>query len=62
MMFYSEGLSTQEDVKEYKAMKETVLKGARDILQYQKKLYNNPEPLIDILGDTNKLEKEFFGQ
>jgi len=36
-------------------MKSTVLKGAREILDYQKKLYGNQEPLIDILGDTNKL-------
>ena len=43
-------------------MKSTVLKGAREILDLQKRIYGNQQPLIDILGDTNKLEKEFFQQ
>jgi hypothetical protein len=55
MLFYSEGLSKDEDIKEYEVMKEGVIKGARDILDYQKKLYAPQDPIIDILGDTRKL-------
>jgi hypothetical protein len=36
-------------------MKENVLKGARELIENQKKIYDKNEQLIDILGDTNKL-------
>lgn len=42
------------------AMKMNVLKGARDLLENQKKVTEKNDNFIDILGDTNKLEKQFF--
>lgn len=42
------------------AMKMNVLKGARDLLENQKKVTEKNDNFIDILGDTNKLEREFF--
>lgn len=35
-------------------MKETVLKGARDLLEYSKKL-TSQEPYANILNETNRL-------
>jgi hypothetical protein len=40
--------------------KQNVLKGARQLLENQKKVTEKNENFIDILGDTNRLEKEFF--
>ena len=42
-------------------MKEGVLKGARDLLEYSKKMANQ-DPFPSIITETNRLQKEFFDQ
>jgi hypothetical protein len=54
-----EDTKTEEEAKEYEEMRENVLKGARELLEYSKKM-SNQDPFPTALIETNRLEKEFF--
>lgn len=57
--YFLEG-ATEQEQREMQAKKQNVLRGARELLENQKKVTEKNENYIDILGDTNRLEKEFF--
>jgi hypothetical protein len=57
--YYAEGASEQEQ-REMHAKRQNVLRGARELLENQKKTTEKHDNYIDILGDTNRLEREFF--
>ena len=57
--YYIEG-ATEQELREIQVKKQNVLKGARELLENQKKVTDKNDNYIDILGDTNRLEKEFF--
>ena len=60
LSYYCMEGATEEEQKELRNMKQKVLVDARELLDNQKKVSERQENFIDILGDTNKLEKEFF--
>ena len=56
------GLQTEEELKEFEIKKDGVLRKADELLKQNKRVCNQPEPVLDILGDTNQLERDFFEQ
>ena len=49
--------ATEQEQKEIQMKKQNVLKGARELLDNQKKITQKNDNFIDIMGDTNRLEK-----
>lgn len=47
---------SEEEQKEYNEMKNGVLKGARDLIDYHKRM-TNTDPYTNIVAETNRLEK-----
>lgn len=60
LSYYTMEGATEEEQRQMQTMKQNVLKGARELLENQKKVTEKNDNFIDILGDTNKLEREFF--
>ena len=42
--------------------KDRALKNAKDLIEQQRRIFNQQEPNLDILGDINDLERDFFDQ
>ena len=47
---------SEEEQKEYAEMKEGVLKGARDLIEYHKRV-SNTDQYTNIMNETNRLER-----